>query len=158
MQPIYAWVWIVSRVCASRALPFTDGFRARRWIIEKSDHHGRWKRERKEKKSRVFLGSMSRLLRFWTTVNVKPRQLRTMFCCLRNCFDGLGFAATPTPKRERNPIALDTTHMGNCHRDDEHIGLINSMWLVRKKRAKRCLICIAFYSVYLFRNNLCKFF
>lgn len=36
-----------------------------------------------------------------------------MFCCLRNCFDGLGFAATQAPKRERNPIALDTTHMGN---------------------------------------------
>ncbi|XP_077280455.1 SPRY domain-containing protein 7 isoform X1 [Temnothorax americanus] len=36
-----------------------------------------------------------------------------MFCCLRNCFDGLGFAATQTPKRERHPIALDTTRMGS---------------------------------------------
>ncbi|XP_018056363.1 PREDICTED: SPRY domain-containing protein 7 [Atta colombica] len=47
------------------------------------------------------------------TVNVKPQQLRTMFCCLRNCFHGFSFATTRTPKRERNPIALDTTHMGN---------------------------------------------
>lgn len=46
-------------------------------------------------------------------VNVKSQQSWTMFCCLRNCFDGLGFAATQAPKREQNPIALDTTHMGN---------------------------------------------
>ncbi|OAD58046.1 SPRY domain-containing protein 7 [Eufriesea mexicana] len=32
-----------------------------------------------------------------------------MFCCLRNCFDGLGFAATQTP----NPISLDTSYMGH---------------------------------------------
>ncbi|XP_003699588.1 SPRY domain-containing protein 7 [Megachile rotundata] len=36
-----------------------------------------------------------------------------MFCCLRNCFDGLGFAATQTPKKEPNPIALDTSYMGH---------------------------------------------
>lgn len=36
-----------------------------------------------------------------------------MFCCLRNCFDGLGFAESQTPKREPNPIALDTCFMGN---------------------------------------------
>lgn len=36
-----------------------------------------------------------------------------MFCCLRNCFDGLGFAAHQTPKREPNPIALDTSYMGH---------------------------------------------
>ncbi|PBC27896.1 SPRY domain-containing protein 7 [Apis cerana] len=36
-----------------------------------------------------------------------------MFCCLRNCFDGLGFAATQTPKREPNPISLDTSYMGH---------------------------------------------
>ncbi|CAK9807239.1 SPRY domain-containing protein 7 [Anthophora quadrimaculata] len=36
-----------------------------------------------------------------------------MFCCLRNCFDGFGFAATQTPKREPNPIALDTSYMGH---------------------------------------------
>ncbi|XP_012256098.2 SPRY domain-containing protein 7 isoform X1 [Athalia rosae] len=37
----------------------------------------------------------------------------TMFCCLRNCFDGLGLATTQMPKREPNPIALDTSHMGH---------------------------------------------
>ncbi|XP_076171731.1 SPRY domain-containing protein 7 [Ptiloglossa arizonensis] len=36
-----------------------------------------------------------------------------MFCCLRNCFDGLGFAESQTPKREPNPIALDTCFMGH---------------------------------------------
>ena len=36
-----------------------------------------------------------------------------MFCCLRNCFDGFGFAAAHTPKREPNPIALDTSYMGH---------------------------------------------
>lgn len=36
-----------------------------------------------------------------------------MFCCLRNCFDGLGFAVTQTPKRDANPIALDTSHVGH---------------------------------------------
>ncbi|KOC69876.1 SPRY domain-containing protein 7 [Habropoda laboriosa] len=36
-----------------------------------------------------------------------------MFCCLRNCFDGFGFAATQIPKREPNPIALDTSYMGH---------------------------------------------
>lgn len=35
-----------------------------------------------------------------------------MFCCLRNCFDGLGFTSVQIVKREPNPIALDTTHMG----------------------------------------------
>lgn len=41
-----------------------------------------------------------------------------MFCCLRNCFDGLGFAATQTPKKEPNPIALDTSFMGNSYFND----------------------------------------
>ncbi|XP_046743445.1 SPRY domain-containing protein 7 [Diprion similis] len=36
-----------------------------------------------------------------------------MFCCLRNCFDGLGLSTTQMPKREPNPIALDTSHMGH---------------------------------------------
>ncbi|XP_060813670.1 SPRY domain-containing protein 7 [Bombus pascuorum] len=36
-----------------------------------------------------------------------------MFCCLRNCFDGLGFAATQTQKRGPNPISLDTSYMGH---------------------------------------------
>lgn len=36
-----------------------------------------------------------------------------MFCCLRNCFDRLGFAVTQTPKKEPNPIALDTSFMGH---------------------------------------------
>ncbi|KOX75431.1 hypothetical protein WN51_12175 [Melipona quadrifasciata] len=34
-----------------------------------------------------------------------------MFCCLRNCFNGLGFAATQTQKRQPNPISLDTSYM-----------------------------------------------
>lgn len=36
-----------------------------------------------------------------------------MFCCLRNCFDGLGIAATQAPKKDPNPIALDTSYMGH---------------------------------------------
>ncbi|XP_012274960.1 SPRY domain-containing protein 7 [Orussus abietinus] len=36
-----------------------------------------------------------------------------MFCCLRNCFDGFGFSAAQVARREPNPIALDTTHMGH---------------------------------------------
>jgi len=36
-----------------------------------------------------------------------------MFCCLRNCFDGLGFNAAQTPQKVTNPIALDTHHMGH---------------------------------------------
>ncbi|XP_015604909.1 SPRY domain-containing protein 7 isoform X2 [Cephus cinctus] len=36
-----------------------------------------------------------------------------MFCCLRSCFDGLGFSASQIPKKEPNPIALDTSHMGH---------------------------------------------
>lgn len=36
-----------------------------------------------------------------------------MFCCLRGCLDGLGFApAVPHIPRE-NPIQLDTAYMGN---------------------------------------------
>lgn len=36
-----------------------------------------------------------------------------MFCCLRNCFDGLGFAEAQSSKEHPNPIALDTSHMGH---------------------------------------------
>ncbi|XP_063991777.1 SPRY domain-containing protein 7 [Diachasmimorpha longicaudata] len=36
-----------------------------------------------------------------------------MFCCLRSCFNGLGFPGTQTPQKEPNPINLDTSHMGH---------------------------------------------
>ncbi|XP_033210873.1 SPRY domain-containing protein 7 [Belonocnema kinseyi] len=36
-----------------------------------------------------------------------------MFCCLRNCFDGFGLSSNQIPRKELNPIALDTTHMGH---------------------------------------------
>lgn len=39
--------------------------------------------------------------------------MSVVFCCLRNCFDGLGFSPNTLPKREINPITLDTGHMGH---------------------------------------------
>ncbi|XP_067014539.1 SPRY domain-containing protein 7 [Anabrus simplex] len=36
-----------------------------------------------------------------------------VFCCLKNCFDGLGFSPNTAPRREINPIVLDTGHMGH---------------------------------------------
>ncbi|XP_049770760.1 LOW QUALITY PROTEIN: SPRY domain-containing protein 7-like [Schistocerca cancellata] len=36
-----------------------------------------------------------------------------VFCCVKNCFDGMGFSATPAPRRETNPITLDTNHIGH---------------------------------------------
>lgn len=38
-----------------------------------------------------------------------------MFCCLRNCFNGLGFASAKAPQKEINPITLDTLHMGKYY-------------------------------------------
>lgn len=35
-----------------------------------------------------------------------------MFCCLRNCFDGLGFSEQHVMRRELNPVVLDTAYMG----------------------------------------------
>ncbi|KAH0568180.1 SPRY domain-containing protein 7 [Cotesia glomerata] len=36
-----------------------------------------------------------------------------MFCCLKNCFNGLGFTGVKAPQKEFNPITLDTSHMGH---------------------------------------------
>ncbi|KAK6633328.1 hypothetical protein RUM43_000896 [Polyplax serrata] len=36
-----------------------------------------------------------------------------MFCCLRNCFDGLGFSEQHVMRRELNPVVLDTAYMGH---------------------------------------------
>lgn len=36
-----------------------------------------------------------------------------MFCCLRNCFDGLGFSSAHVPRKEINPILLDSNNMGH---------------------------------------------
>lgn len=35
-----------------------------------------------------------------------------MFCCLRGCLDGLGFAPTAPHLPRENPIQLDTAYMG----------------------------------------------
>nr|CAD7204127.1 unnamed protein product [Timema douglasi] len=35
-----------------------------------------------------------------------------VFCCLRNCLDGFTFSPNPVPRRELNPITLDTNYMG----------------------------------------------
>lgn len=52
----------------------------------------------------------------FTFLNRSVKRLKKkMFCCLRNCFDGIGFTANQIPKKEPNPITLDTTHMGNHH-------------------------------------------
>ncbi|XP_071440079.1 SPRY domain-containing protein 7-like [Hetaerina americana] len=63
-----------------------------------------------------------------------------MFCCIRNCFDGLGFTSTSVPRKEINPILLDNTHMGhevvivkNGHRICGTGGALASAPLVQSK-------------------------
>ncbi|PSN43546.1 SPRY domain-containing protein 7 [Blattella germanica] len=36
-----------------------------------------------------------------------------VFCCIKNCFDGIGLSQNNVPRREINPIVLDTAHMGH---------------------------------------------
>lgn len=38
--------------------------------------------------------------------------MKVMFCCLRGCLDGLGFAPTVPHIPRENPIQLDTAYMG----------------------------------------------
>jgi hypothetical protein len=38
--------------------------------------------------------------------------MSVVFCCLKNCFDGIGLPQSNIPRREVNPIVLDTCHMG----------------------------------------------
>lgn len=39
--------------------------------------------------------------------------MAVVFCCLKNCFDGIGLSQNNIPRREVNPIILDTGHMGH---------------------------------------------
>ncbi|KAG8230954.1 hypothetical protein J437_LFUL010841 [Ladona fulva] len=36
-----------------------------------------------------------------------------MFCCLRNCFQGFSFSSASIPRKEINPIVLDSNYMGH---------------------------------------------
>jgi hypothetical protein len=38
--------------------------------------------------------------------------MSVVFCCLKNCFDGIGLSQNNIQRREVNPIVLDTGHMG----------------------------------------------
>jgi len=38
--------------------------------------------------------------------------MSVVFCCLKNCFDGIGLTQNNIPRREVNPIVLDTGYMG----------------------------------------------
>lgn len=39
--------------------------------------------------------------------------MSVVFCCLKNCFDGIGLSQNNIQRREVNPIVLDTVHMGH---------------------------------------------
>ncbi|KAL1140102.1 hypothetical protein AAG570_000034 [Ranatra chinensis] len=39
--------------------------------------------------------------------------IASVFCCVRNCFDGTGFNVKHVSKQEVSPIVLDSTHIGH---------------------------------------------
>lgn len=46
--------------------------------------------------------------------DIKSLNMSLVFCCLKNCFDGIGLSQNNIQRREVNPIVLDTGHMGMC--------------------------------------------
>jgi hypothetical protein len=47
--------------------------------------------------------------------------MSVVFCCLKNCFDGIGLSQNNIQRREVNPIILDTGHMGKFETCGLHI-------------------------------------
>lgn len=47
--------------------------------------------------------------------------MSVVFCCLKNCFDGIGLSQNNIQRREVNPIVLDTGHMGKFETCNLHI-------------------------------------
>jgi hypothetical protein len=54
------------------------------------------------------------LLRF--SKEIESLKMSIVFCCLKNCFDGIGLSQNNIQRREVNPIVLDTGHMGKFER------------------------------------------
>lgn len=52
---------------------------------------------------------------------IESLKMSVVFCCLKNCFDGIGLSQNNIQRREVNPIVLDTGHMGKFETCSLHI-------------------------------------